>query len=330
MKIKLRTKERTIKMRVESASLSPKQRHRKAMIRRAVREKAAQAAPSKQPEQPSVEASAVDQVQQVGEFTARKAAYIAHEKRKLRKQRRRSKTTKTDYTDNGTSNDVTQSTVENYRPIHTAETAEGKPSAVSRNEAGMHKVPHMETSTTTSPAPHTQAIKEFRRETVAPKTYKSTAESIPKARPTGMKIATSPRQSTPRQTLRQQAVRQQASKSAAIQSAKAAAQTTTKAQRIQQLVKAAAQDAVKIVHSIDAALVGGMSGMLLVPLVVVLLVGGLLCSPLGIFFSGESESTMTLLQVMSELNTAFSDRITEIENANAHDDLRQDGQRPLW
>ena len=70
--------------------------------------------------------------------------------------------------------------------------------------------------------------------------------------------------------------------------------------------------------------------MLLVPLVVVLLVGGLLCSPLGIFFSGEAESTMTLQQVMSELNTAFSDRITEIENANAHDDLRQDGQRPLW
>ena len=77
-------------------------------------------------------------------------------------------------------------------------------------------------------------------------------------------------------------------------------------------------------------MVGGMSSMLLVPLVVVLLLGGLLCSPLGIFFSGESESTMTLQQVMSELNTAFSDRITEIENANAHDDLRQDGQRPLW
>ena len=70
--------------------------------------------------------------------------------------------------------------------------------------------------------------------------------------------------------------------------------------------------------------------MLLVPLVVVLLIGGLLCSPLGIFFSGEAESTMTLQQVMSELNTAFSDRITEIENTNAHDDLRQDGQRPLW
>ena len=329
MKIKLRTKERTIKMRGESASLSPKQRRRKAMVLRAIREKAAQAAPSKQPEQPSVEASAVDQVQQAGEFTVRKAAYIAHEKRKLRKQRR-SKTAQTEHTDNGTSNNAAQPTEANYRPIHAAEAAEGKPSAVSRNEAAIPKVAHTETGAVTSSEPHTQVIKEFRREATAPKTYKGTAEAIPKARTTRMKRATSPRQSTPRQTLRQQAVRQQARKSAAIQSAKAAAQTTTKAQRVQQLIRAVAQAAVKAVHSMGAALVGGISGMLLVPLVVVLLVGGLLCSPLGIFFSGESESTMTLQQVMSELNTTFSDRITEIENANAHDDLRQDGQRPLW
>ena len=299
------------------------------MVLRAVREKAAQAAPSKQPEQPSVEASAVDQVQQVGEFTVRKAAYIAHEKRKLRKQQR-SKATKTDHTDNGTSNNAVQPTRESYRPIHTAEAAEGKPSAVSRNEAAIPKATHAETDTVMSSAPHTQAIKEFRREATATKTYKSTAEATLKARSAGMKRVASTKQSTPRQILRQQAVRQQARKSAAIQSAKAAAQTTTKAQRVQQLVRAVAQAAVKAIHSIGAALVGGMGGMLLVPLVVVLLVGGLLCSPLGIFFSGEAESTMTLQQVMSELNTAFSDRITEIENANAHDDLRQDGQRPLW
>ena len=202
MKIKLRTKERTIKMRGESASLSPKQRYRKAMVLRAVREKAAQAAPSKQPEQSSVEASAVDQVQQVGEFTARKAAYIAHEKRKLRKQRH-SKITKTEHTDNGASNDVTQPTVENYRPIYTAETAEGKPSAVSRNEAATPKVIHAETGAATSSAPHTQGIKEFHQEAAAPKTYKSTAETVLKARPAGMKRAASTKQSTPRQTLRQ-------------------------------------------------------------------------------------------------------------------------------
>ena len=296
------------------------------MALRAIREKAAQAAPSKQPEQSSVEESAVDQVQQMGEFTARKAVYIAHEKRKLRKQRR-SKNAKTVNTDNGTSNNTAQPTWENYRPIHTAE---GKPSAVSRNEAAIPMVTQAETDTVMSSTPHTQAIKEFRREATAPKTYKSTAEATLKARSAGMKRVASTKQSTPRQTLRQQAVRQQARKSAAIQSAKAAAQTTTKAQRVQQLVRAVAQAAVKVVRSIGAALVGGMSGMLLVPLVVVLLIGGLLCSPLGIFFSGESENEMTLQQVMAELNTAFSDRITEIENANPHDDLRQDGQRPLW
>ena len=318
MKIKLRTKERTIKIRGESASLSPKQWHRKAMALKTVREKAAQAAPSKQPEQPSVEASAVDQVQQVGEFTARKAAYIAHEKRRLRKQQC-SKTTKTDYTDNGTSNNTAQPTVENYRPIQTAETAEGKSSAVSRIEAAIPKVAHTETGATISSIPKMQTIKKLYQEASAPKTRTS--------KPQRAALKRSP---AARQTLRQRAVRQQARKSAAIQSAKTAAQTTTKAQRVQQLVKAVAQAAVKAVHSIGAALVGGMSGMLLVPLVVVLLLGGLLCSPLGIFFSGDADGDVTLQQVMSELNTAFADRITEIENANAHDDLRQDGQRPLW
>ena len=329
MKIKLRTKERTIKMRGESASLSPKQRHRKAMVLRAVREKAAQAAQSKQPEQPSVEASAVDQVQQMGEFTVRKAAYIAHEKRKLRKQQR-SKATKTEHTDNGTSNNAAQPTAENYRPIHTAEAAEGKPSAVSRNEAAIPKAIHTETGAATSSAPKIQTIKEFNQEASAPKVFKNKSISAPKTRISKPQRAALKKSHAARQTLRQWAVRQQARKSAAIQSAKTAAQTTTKAQRVQQLVKAVAQAAVKAVHSIGAALVGGMSGMLLVPLVVVLLVGGLLSSPLGIFFSGEAESTMTLQQVMSELNTAFSDRITEIENANAHDDLQQNGQRPLW
>ena len=329
MKIKLRTKERTIKMRGESASLSPKQWHRKAMAPRFLREKAAQAAPSKQPERPSAEASAVEQVQQVGEFTARKAAYIAHEKRKLRKQRR-SKTSQTGHTDSSASSYAAQPTEINYRPIHTTEMAEGKPSAVSRIEATTPKGTYTKTGASASTVSQIQTIKEFRREASAPKAFKNESISVPKTRTSTLQRAALQRHPAVHQTLRQRAVRQQARKSAAIQSAKTAAQTTTKTQRAQQLVKTVAQAAVKTVHSIGAALVGGMSGMLLVPLVVVLLIGGLLCSPLGIFFSGESESTMTLQQVMSELNTAFSDRITEIETANAHDDLRQDGQRPLW
>ena len=115
----------------------------------------------------------------------------------------------------------------------------------------------------------------------------------------------------------------QPTKSAAKQAAKATKKGTAK------LAKAVEKAAVSAVKSIGA-LLGSSAGLVAVLLVVIVLAAGLLLSPLGIFFSGEAGGDVTLQQVMSELNTAFSDRITEIENANAHDDLRQDGQRPLW
>ena len=112
-------------------------------------------------------------------------------------------------------------------------------------------------------------------------------------------------------------------KSAAKQAAKATKKGTAK------LAKAVEKAAVSAVKSIGA-LLGSSAGLVAVLLVVIVLAAGLLLSPLGIFFSGDADGDVTLQQVMSELNTAFADRITEIENANAHDDLRQDGQRPLW
>ena len=112
-------------------------------------------------------------------------------------------------------------------------------------------------------------------------------------------------------------------KSAAKQTAKATKKGTAK------LAKAVEKAAVSAVKSIGA-LLGGSAGLVAVLWVVIVFVTGLLLSPLGIFFSGDASGDVTLQQVMSELNTAFSDRITEIETANPHDDLRQDGQRPLW
>ena len=112
-------------------------------------------------------------------------------------------------------------------------------------------------------------------------------------------------------------------KSAAKQAAKATKKGTAK------LAKAVEKAAVSAVKSIGA-LLGSSAGLVAVLLVVIVLAAGLLLSPLGIFFSGDADGDVTLQQVMAELNTAFADRITEIENANAHDDLRQDGQRPLW
>ena len=115
------------------------------------------------------------------------------------------------------------------------------------------------------------------------------------------------------------------------QPAKSAAKRTAKATKegAAKLAKVAEKAAVSAVKSIGA-LLGGSAGLVAVLLVVIVLAAGLLLSPLGIFFSSDAVGNVTLQQVMSELNTAFADRITEIENANAHDDLRQDGQRPLW
>ena len=115
----------------------------------------------------------------------------------------------------------------------------------------------------------------------------------------------------------------QPAQSAAKQAAKATKKGTAK------LAKAVEKAAVSAVKSIGA-LLGSSAGLVAVLLVVIVLAAGLLLSPLGIFFSGDADGDVTLHQVMAELNTAFADRITEIENANAHDDLRQDGQRPLW
>ena len=115
----------------------------------------------------------------------------------------------------------------------------------------------------------------------------------------------------------------QSAQPAAKQAARATKEGTAK------LAKAAKKAAVSAIKSIGA-LLGGSAGLVAVLLVVIVLAAGLLLSPLGIFFSSDAGGDVTLQQVMSELNTAFSERIAEIENANAHDDLRQDGQRPLW
>lgn len=102
--------------------------------------------------------------------------------------------------------------------------------------------------------------------------------------------------------------------------------------RASQHVAAALKTAVRqigtAVGSVFASL--GSISMFLIPLLLVVLIGGLLISPLGLFFSTEVEGEMTLQQAMSQLNTEFSDRITEIENSVEHDEVQQNGQRAVW
>lgn len=124
-----------------------------------------------------------------------------------------------------------------------------------------------------------------------------------------------------------QAARSTQAAQAAAKAGKQAAESGKKAAK--ELSQKALQAIIAAGKSMVAALGAGGAIALLV-VVVVMLVGILLVSPFGIFFSGGADNEMTLQQAMGILNTEFNDRITEIENSVAHDDLRQDGQQASW
>lgn len=128
----------------------------------------------------------------------------------------------------------------------------------------------------------------------------------------------------------QQAAQAARSTQAAQAAAKAGKQATESGKKAaKELSQKALQAIIAAGKSLVAALGAGGAIALLV-VVVVMLVGILLVSPFGIFFSGGADNEMTLQQAMGILNTEFNDRITEIENSVAHDDLRQDGQQAPW
>ena len=79
-----------------------------------------------------------------------------------------------------------------------------------------------------------------------------------------------------------------------------------------------------------AGLVGG--GVLALLLCGVLLVGALVASPFGIFFSGEdlNGDGRTMAAVMREINTEFSRRLGQIEAANPYDELDREGTSASW
>lgn len=129
---------------------------------------------------------------------------------------------------------------------------------------------------------------------------------------------------------RQRAVQTAKSSQAAQAAAKAGKRAVESGKKAaQELSQKALQAIIAAGKSLVAALGAGGAIALLV-VVVVMLVGILLVSPFGIFFSGSADNEMTLQQAMGILNTEFNDRITEIENSVAHDDLRQDGQQAPW
>ena len=66
-------------------------------------------------------------------------------------------------------------------------------------------------------------------------------------------------------------------------------------------------------------------------IVVICLVGLLVGSVFGIFFSGEdSGNGMTMQTVVREINTEYDTKLDEIKNGTAHDVLEMSGSRAVW
>ena len=117
----------------------------------------------------------------------------------------------------------------------------------------------------------------------------------------------------------------------AAQAAKATAKATAHAVKV--AVKATIA-AVKAIIAGTKALIAAIAAggwVAVVVIIVICLIGLLVGSVFGIFFSGEdSGNGMTMQTVVREINTAYDTKLDEIKNGTAHDVLEMSGSRAVW
>ena len=118
------------------------------------------------------------------------------------------------------------------------------------------------------------------------------------------------------------AAREAAVQTARYQQAAKAAQAT--AQKASQAAGRTLRAILSAARSLAAAMVAGGRTVLSMVLVICL-IGLLIASPFGIFFSGEDSGTgYTMPEAVTMLNTEFTDRIEQIKAENPHDELDMD------
>lgn len=118
------------------------------------------------------------------------------------------------------------------------------------------------------------------------------------------------------------AAREVAVQTARYQQAAKAAQAT--AQKASQAAGRALRAILSAARSLAAAMMAGGSTVLSMVLVICL-IGLLIVSPFGIFFSGEDSGTgYTMPEAVTMLNVEFTDRIEQIKAENPHDELDMD------
>lgn len=178
------------------------------------------------------------------------------------------------------------------------------------------QIPHIkERAETSLPKPARKKHLPMERDivSVSPRSKKiaDTAKTLESAQKQAVMLQSSAR--TAREAAVQTARYQQAAK---------AAQAT--AQKASQAAGRALRAILSAARSLAAAMMAGGSTVLSMVLVICL-IGLLIASPFGIFFSGEDSGTgYTMPEAVTMLNTEFTDRIEQIKVENSHDELDMD------
>lgn len=172
-------------------------------------------------------------------------------------------------------------------------------------------------------------ISEFKQKRAAKGTVKTTQKSVKTAQATS-KAAIKTAEHTAKAT--------QAAAKASVKAAQRAAQAaraTAKATIV--AVKAAVKATIAAVKAIIAgtkALIAAIAAggwVAVVVILVICLIGLLVSSVFGIFFSGEdSGNGMTMQTVVREINTEYDTRLDEIKSDTAYDVLEMSGSRAVW
>ena len=169
------------------------------------------------------------------------------------------------------------------------------------------------------------------------KTVKATAKGTVKTTQKSVKTA----QATSKAAIKTAEHTAKATKAAARASAKAAQRAAQAAKASVKATVAAVKAAVKATIAAVKAIIAGVKALVaaiaaggwvaVVIIIVICLVGLLVGSVFGIFFSGEdSGNGMTMQTVVREINTEYDAKLDETKNGTAHDVLEMSGSRAVW
>ena len=171
----------------------------------------------------------------------------------------------------------------------------------------------------------------------AGKTVKSAAKGTVKTTEKGVKTAQATSKAAIKTTEQTAKAAQAAAKASAKAAQRAAQAAKATAKATAHAVKAAVKATIAAVKAIIAATKALISAIIaggwvaVVVIVIICLIGLLVGSVFGIFFSGEdSGSGMTMQTVVREINTDYDNRLDEIKNGTAHDVLEMSGSRAVW